>query len=301
MFEQGFPRMRGDVPSVGRLGGDGGGFSPHARGCSLLEKINPHATIGFPRMRGDVPPLSKKVSGSMTFSPHARGCSGRVKHMGDVDKVFPACAGMFRSNSFSVNWLSSFPRMRGDVPLLRIPRRRAGRFSPHARGCSQALVRLAVPQLVFPACAGMFRSCSNQRSQGLRFPRMRGDVPLRTPFSNTLPWFSPHARGCSFFSLPLVVVGGVFPACAGMFLAPPAIDTREVSFPRMRGDVPTSPSLRRGVPSFSPHARGCSSSSFPNCHTKAVFPACAGMFRRLRGFAQCPQCFPRMRGDVPGF
>ena len=258
MFEQGFPRMRGDVPSVGRLGGDGGGFSPHARGCSLLEKINPHATIGFPRMRGDVPPLSKKVSGSMTFSPHARGCSGRVKHMGDVDKVFPACAGMFRSNSFSVNWLSSFPRMRGDVPLLRIPRRRAGRFSPHARGCSAENALQQHTAMVFPACAGMFLFLAAPGSRWGSFPRMRGDVPCAPSDRHQGSKFSPHARGCSYQPFFEARRSIVFPACAGMFLIFFSELPYESGFPRMRGDVPPFTGFCTVSSMFSPHARGCS-------------------------------------------
>ena len=70
-----FPRMRGDVPPVGVVGGGGFGFSPHARGCSVSKLLQsgqfgvfpacagmfllvPISRVNrpcFPRMRGDVP------------------------------------------------------------------------------------------------------------------------------------------------------------------------------------------------------------------------------------------------------
>ena len=168
--------MRGDVPQVAGFFRGGLGFSPHARGCSewaadVIGEIDvfpacagmfrgPESSGGdktsFPRMRGDVPWDSFKARLIAAFSPHARGCSLGTFTALDINSVFPACAGMFLNPFLHYPYQSSFPRMRGDVPVeLRVPQGDSG-FSPHARGCSAALHAIVAVVEVFPACAGMF-------------------------------------------------------------------------------------------------------------------------------------------------
>ena len=72
--------------------------------------------------------------------------------------VFPACAGMF-------------PVARGAVTL-------PVKFSPRARGCSDLLDPMDIWHTVFPACAGMFQAKWEKQVSELRFPRVRGDVPV---------------------------------------------------------------------------------------------------------------------------
>ena len=50
---------------------------------------------------------------------------------------------------------------------------------------------------------------------------------------------------------------------------------------------------------FSPHTRGCSAHHQVYHSPYVVFPAYAGMFRRLHGVAGKRWRFPRIRGDVP--
>ena len=72
----------------------------------------------------------------------------------------------------------------------------------------------------------------------------------------------------------------------------------ESGFPRVRGDVPADSPILDCALAFSPRARGCSARWSYSCNSLRVFPACAGMFRRLRT-AQCRKPgFPRVRGDV---
>ena len=52
---------------------------------------------------------------------------------------------------------------------------------------------------------------------------------------------------------------------------------------------------------FSPRTRGCSASSSPIGGANVVFPAHAGMFPNGAPSAAPIPCFPRARGDVPGF
>ena len=131
-------------------------------------------------------------------------------------------------------------------------------FSPHARGCSVQVTKQLFWVYVFPACAGMFLRpyCEPWCTPG--FPRMRGDVPWHLRWILGVPEFSPHARGCSVVIVYIGQTSIVFPACAGMF--PPGQKGKSwlLSFPRMRGDVPSGGRLGGIGMGFSPHARGCS-------------------------------------------
>ena len=209
-------------------------------------------------MRGDVPITPPPSNSSTPFSPHARGCSHHAEpYIFDVD-VFPACAGMFRSQSSWTIASLRFPRMRGDVPSAKTLLTPYGTFSPHARGCSLLLLCSAPQSSVFPACAGMFRNFSKRFLAPKSFPRMRGDVPQSPQPKHSTPKFSPHARGCSSWPCFKLKTQRVFPACAGMFPRWSERQKDRKGFPRMRGDVPP---IKKGFPQpskFSPHARGCS-------------------------------------------
>ena len=65
---------------------------------------------------------------------------------------------MFRSYVGIMIGASSFPRMRGDVPVLQGVASVVAEFSPHARGCSPGVIVRVLSVLCFP--------------------RMRGDVPV---------------------------------------------------------------------------------------------------------------------------
>ena len=215
------------------------------------------------------------------FSPHARGCSTADEPHQSKPKVFPACAGMFRSRNLKTSYNPCFPRMRGDVPVTQTVTQMFAKFSPHARGCSCAPCPPARNTIVFPACAGMFLQRKCQSSVPLSFPRMRGDVPAIRQRLDAGWRFSPHARGCSETAYFPISPNHVFPACAGMFRIHSLSCKRRFSFPRMRGDVPVCLAAALTSLSFSPHARGC---SYPEDYTDAeveVFPACAGMFRKF--------------------
>ena len=73
------------------------------------------------------------------------------------------------------------------------------------------------PDVVFPACAGMFLSARCNLAWIKSFPRMRGDVPSRWNPARCWCRFSPHARGCSRDAVDADFPVAVFPACAGMF------------------------------------------------------------------------------------
>ena len=154
--------------------------------------------------------------------------------------VFPACAGMFRLGHTFVQFLHGFPRVRGDVPLENIEPDTKSEFSPRARGCSYHCLQCCENRQVFPACAGMFPPVRTSGELHGSFPRVRGDVPVPHRVRVRAARFSPRARGCSATCSPSKARQVVFPACAGMFPQGCIKHDNTTSFPRVRGDVPTS-------------------------------------------------------------
>ena len=137
-------------------------------------------------------------------------------------------------------------------------------FSPHTRGCSHHLVRQDRRHGVFPAYTGMFLIGMAPAVMLVRFPRIRGDVPLTNSREEQGTQFSPHTRGCSYVR---PAKGGgvvVFPAYAEMFLARNSSRVPRKGFLRIRGDVPHSVPLGLRSVQFSPHTRGYSRSKTCN-------------------------------------
>ena len=154
--------------------------------------------LSFPRVRGDVPGLCGPKWCGAWFSPRARGCSGENHGFLPHRLVFPACAGMFRGCLFAANNHRGFPRVRGDVPGKKRLEDESTLFSPRARGCSCLAPPPPFIVLVFPACAGMFLPSPSIGGGRVRFPRVRGDVPIPLPTGPKGDQFSPRARGCSW-------------------------------------------------------------------------------------------------------
>ena len=165
--------------------------------------------------------------------------------------MFPAAHGV-------VPAATCFPRIRGDVPASPESANHQPTFSPHTRGCSVPPVLELFCRCVFPAYAGMFRSTRVGAFLSMCFPRIRGDVPPHGPLSGVGRAFSPHTRGCSFLTYSNSLVTTVFPAYAGMFRQSALPYDSSMSFPRIRGDVPTYVAIVPGMDLFSPHTRGCS-------------------------------------------
>ena len=242
----------------------------------------------------------RKFFAKFKFSPHTRGCSFWSRHSLSCVGVFPAYAGMFRTLTTLMMRMTSFPRIRGDVPVVGGDDDWSWEFSPHTRGCSLGMPKPPCGKPVFPAYAGMFRQrvAHNQTAKG--FPRIRGDVPSGFYPGAAPTVFSPHTRGCSQLFERAEVSPVVFPAYAGMFLFQTILRCCRHCFPRIRGDVPYLGMLVQVLVSFSPHTRGCSGDSIQLTAGFIVFPAYAGMFLIENSHRVFDKRFPRIRGDVPG-
>ena len=71
----------------------------------------------LPRMRGGVSDLTTNLDRDGRSSPHARGCFSPGSISQKVERVFPACAGVFLGDLIADILGISLPRMRGGVSL----------------------------------------------------------------------------------------------------------------------------------------------------------------------------------------
>ena len=145
----------------------------------------------------------------------------------------------------------------------------------------------------------MFPHITLHQVDTTRFPRARGDVPVRMGGFAGARQFSPRTRGCSYHHTPLMGWPDVFPAHAGMFRPCRTTIRMANRFPRARGDVPHPPGRDPPPGAFSPRTRGCSPHSTPPTGGRKVFPAHAGMFLNVEITTITLPSFPRARGDVP--
>ncbi len=91
----------------------------------------------------------------------------------------------------------------------------------------------------------------------------------------------------------------VDPACAGIFRQRGRTGSRPVRRPRVRGDLPTSPTGERTVERSTPRARGSSAAASLVGVDEPVDPACAGIFRAPSSATAASPSRPRVRGDLP--
>ena len=232
-------------------------------------------------------------------SPHTRGWTrGLVlEHGGRAG--FPAHAGMdpeFRS------WRSTserFPRTRGDGPPTNAAVVRQLWVSPHTRGWTLQLLRHPHRAGGFPAHAGMDPRAPSSRSGRRRFPRTRGDGPLREPLDVPEQEVSPHTRGWTREGVHHVHKPRGFPAHAGMDPYEKTSTPAASRFPRTRGDGPTSGRARSPARAVSPHTRGWTPGHHHRPPDQRGFPAHAGMDPKNGGTMSPAHGFPRTRGDGP--
>ena len=150
--------------------------------------------------------------------------------------------------------------MRGDRPFFRLNNPSEGLFTPHARGSTSADIRFPLDSIVYPACAGIDRSCLLWSVPCLCLPRMRGDRPYLIVKVRRCEWFTPHARGSTPGKVEEEKPLSVYPACAGIDRPHFSYSPGLPRLPRMRGDRPGYSQFGHCPLEFTPHARGSTSS-----------------------------------------
>ena len=210
-----------------------------------------------------------------------RGWTGQVEAVTRGNTFSPRMRGWTDEASLSLMAMPSFPRACGDGPLI-------ARFDSYA-------------EWVFPAHAGMDRSGILANYHGPSFsPRMRGWTAEAARTARVAVRF-PRACGDG----PQLAAGSilsfyVFPAHAGMDRNQTQTTGAYWPFsPRMRGWTETVTPVRERTRTFSPRMRGWTAAPAAAPEHGAVFPAHAGMDRKLFP----PRCqasrFPRACGDGP--
>ena len=235
--------------------------------------------LGVPRTRGDGPVRHAVIASMHPGSPHTRGWTFFLVRLRRRRQGFPAHAGM-------------------DLPQ-QAACERDRRGSPHTRGWTLNRTRFRQPVSGFPAHAGMDPNGWPSSTPWTRVPRTRGDGPLAFPMGAIALGGSPHTRGWTRRDPGPHVIGGGFPAHAGMdprWAGGRAGGTR---VPRTRGDGPVR--QVRGCRTWrgSPHTRGWTLKRTRFRQPVSGFPAHAGMDPPAMGRRVGSLGVPRTRGDGP--
>ena len=197
----GFPRTRGDGPSLRSFAGTTAEVSPAHAGMDLSMSKSITPSMCFPRTRGDGPPETSGRHYLEWFPPHTRGWTHSYMVDGQLVPVSPAHAGMDLICSSISLLFASFPRTRGDGPPSPSVLRMRGGFPPHTRGWTVRGEFLMGACDVSPAHAGMDLLGRWSRASSLRFPRTRGDGPPGQIITSAVKVFPPHTRGWTGVSI----------------------------------------------------------------------------------------------------
>ena len=189
------PRMRGcfSNSSTGQISKRA--FPAYA-GMFLEIGVAVERSAGFPRVCGDVSINHFARRAAPTLSPRMRGCFRASDERTSNECAFPAYAGMFPIKNGPRNLSRSFPRVCGDVSLVRRGKRHDYLLSPRMRGCFRASGEITPKCEAFPAYAGMFLELKPKGQSFSSFPRVCGDVSIRAVRWVPARSLSPRMRGC---------------------------------------------------------------------------------------------------------
>ena len=195
--------------------------------------------------------------------------------------------------------LASFPRTRGDGPVVDAASPDGIAFPPHSRGWTHCRQAYNGAYGVSPALAGMDLVLTWAGSGRRSFPRTRGDGPTGHPLPCRPPRFPPHSRGWTLPPNRPDQDLRVSPALAGMDPTARHIGGWIDGFPRTRGDGPDPANTGDEVRMFPPHSRGWTRDLLRGADRVRVSPALAGMDPSGLWWCSTRASFPRTRGDGP--
>ena len=196
--------------------------------------------------------------------------------------MFPAHAGISRRRCFVRSSNMSVPRPRGDLPNSSMTCSSMSRCSPPTRGSPFDWQFRRHGQRVFPAHAGISRWRIGAFRIPMSVPRPRGDLPTNRDTGEQEVQCSPPTRGSPERAKREERNNMVFPAHAGISRNPPATARAARRVPRPRGDLPPMSETGSGGRACSPPTRGSPGKPGADASDQHVFPAHAGISRRLR-------------------
>ena len=170
-------------------------------------------------------------------SPRKRGCFLISRSVGSRRSVFPAQAGVFRSEKEARGGGPCLPRASGGVSGRGRDSHPLEESSPRKRGCFPTSSGGSTFGQVFPAQAGVFPFGCASRHARFSLPRASGGVSLWPPGNG--PPFS------------------VFPAQAGVFLTEVSKGDAPARLPRASGGVSAGQLAIGEEVKSSPRKRGC--------------------------------------------
>ena len=141
----------------------------------------PHS---IPRASGDGPHIQVHFVPFLQYSPRKRGWTDNLITVSAGNRVFPAQAGMDRSNCFIFDEKNSIPRVSGDGPRKRCWCTGISSYSPRKRGWTAFQHRMPQLMRVFPAQAGMDRLQFYSGHNNPSIPRASGDGPFTYEVKN---------------------------------------------------------------------------------------------------------------------
>ena len=211
---------------------------PRCKSCAA-------AIQGFPRPRGDGPLQGRALGVGVWVPPPTRGWSPSRPALSNRYPGSPAHAGMVLRHMKEVLDRMWFPRPRGDGPVPVTIKTRVAGVPPPTRGWSRFVGRNAQLQLGSPAHAGMDPLLSSLRTGSIRFPRPRGDGPVRKPGLAVALVVPPPTRGWYQFGRAECCCACGSPAHAEMvpgWCNPRRLRVKvaRIRFPHLRGDGPPS-------------------------------------------------------------
>ena len=170
-----------------------------------------------------------------------------------------------------------FPTRVGVFPNISLWSLSIGAF-PHTRGgVSAGTQHRRTASCLFPTRVGVFLlERASKAAASFAFPHTRGGVSTGRPQRGQLRGFSPHAWGCFYLKLELVILDQLFPTRVGVFLPLRDAGDRLAAFPHTRGGVSFGVGWERVRRNFSPHAWGCFFNFSARMLVRKTFPHTRG-------------------------
>ena len=271
-----FPRARGDGPATATSRRPKSLLPPRSRGWThpalavgVFDAASPALagmdlssvpsvvfSASFPRARGDGPMADGVALFHAKLPPRSRGWTLIEADQIPADTASPALAGMDPTRSRLPTSTASFPRARGDGPDKPIDQPLVQLLPPRSRGWTHIRKNRPIPDHASPALAGMDLQPCLVADSRLRFPRARGDGPVRAGYFTPTKRLPPRSRGWTRPRRLLHADEAASPALAGMDPAPPTGSHCSPGFPRARGDGPAWQRTVEDARKLPPRSRG---------------------------------------------
>ena len=250
------PHTRGDAPRPDRPRVGLPRLTPHAWGCTPLDKrlfprlaayptrvgMHPARRVdlgssgSLPHTRGDAPPTPRRSASRPALTPHAWGCTALPGSARVAGAAYPTRVGMHPRRSSTPTTRTCLPHTRGDAPRVENAGGSGSSLTPHAWGCTRAVGGRLVAGGAYPTRVGMHprRPCPPQvdRAYPTRvgmhrrppcaapcsrcLPHTRGDAPRKFESTISVSRLTPHAWGCTQIAMRAHKYAPAYPTRVGM-------------------------------------------------------------------------------------